>query len=693
MSAKPRLGPSALLLALTLPFTGRAFNIDEPLYLGAARHLLAHPFDPLGAPSAWHGAATTYFHDSYNPPLTAYLLAPAIAIAGGRAWPLRLLAIGVALLTLRSLTRVGQQLGVPGRAFLLLAASPLFALCSVSVMADMPSLWLSALAWQAALAARPASAGAWAGLSSLAKYSSLLNFPICWLAQRSGRARALTVAIGAGIFGLWCLSNLAGPGSLHVVAAARFARFEPRRLFQIAGAFVAGVGLAGLPAALLLLRWDRALVAATALGAIWGGLAPVQPLVSGIAFASGSALLLAALRASWRHRHGFLLGALWLQALYAVGFVHFGAARYALPLLAPMLFLLALGGEIDLRAGARWWTAIGTGVVLALGLSWADAGYADAWRRAAERLPSAARGFGTGAWGFQWYATDRGYRPLEPRLDLRAGDLLAEPEGIHVSRPPPALAALLEAQGSIDVASPWLRVMDRSASAGLYSSDWGLLPFGLRRGARERVALSSPARWLLARLDAPAPGPVSLDIGTPEARHVLLDGWSGDESFAQADGTRTFAWMEGPEAALRVRIPKAVRRICLVAYPGREALGPLDIAVGSEARARVVLREGWRSYEADVEGTVGGGLTTVVLRPAGYRTPGRFDSEPRALSVAVDAIGFDRDAAGNHGTWAARHEGRPMLLVAGDPAPSGSWGAECRTHALSADASLVDCAE
>ena len=89
---KPLLSPSArsgglaaagVLLLVTLPFVSTAYKIDDTLYLQAARHVLAHPLDPLGGESFWHERPATLFLDLYNPPLIAYLLAGPVALSGG----------------------------------------------------------------------------------------------------------------------------------------------------------------------------------------------------------------------------------------------------------------------------------------------------------------------------------------------------------------------------------------------------------------------------------------------------------------------------------------------------------------------------------------------------------------------------------------------------------------------------------
>lgn len=696
-AAAPALG---VLLLVTLPFVGRAHSIDAPLYLDAARQVLAHPLDPLGGGSFWHDRPATLFDDLYNPPLTAYLLALPVALDGGSEASVQLLMLLFAALALFVAVAAGSALGVEPRWSLLLAASPVLAVSSLSAMTDVPFLLLTLASFWAALRSRGGLAGALVGLSALTKYSGLLNLvPVALTLRGRERLRALTAT--AAVFGVWCLWNLVLYGRLHVRGASRFLAFSWPLQKELLLSFVASLGLAGLPAAVGLLRWSRSSVVVAMLSGIGGAWlvqartgSAASALLACAAFGSGSALLLAAIRASLRLPSALAASAFWLHGAYGVVLVYFGAARYALPLLAPLMWLLVGGRELRGEAPRlQRWTAVAAGILVSLMLLAGEAGYAGAWRELAARLPVAWRGFEAGHWGFQWYARRAGYAPLDPRQELVAGDRVAEALAVHGAGPAPAQAAVLEPGRALAVASPLVRVMDRSVGAGFYSSDWGLLPFGLRRDATEVVRLRSPAAWVLSAAGSPPQAPVVLDLGSPEARHTELDGWSGNEGFDDAGARHSFVWMVGPEAALRVPLPPDVRTIALRAFPSAEAAGPLRVELGPTAHAVLVLQPGWRSYEAPVEGVVAGGPTTVVLRPAGHRRPGPLDRERRELSVAIDLLAFGAGAPEqNRGVWpVATAEEGAGLLVAGVEARlgEGHGGERVRMGIVSSDAALL----
>jgi hypothetical protein len=71
-----------IILSATVPFLGKAFHIDDPLYLAVARQILSKPHDPYGADILWERAYEPLFDADFNPPLWSYLLAGVMAITG-----------------------------------------------------------------------------------------------------------------------------------------------------------------------------------------------------------------------------------------------------------------------------------------------------------------------------------------------------------------------------------------------------------------------------------------------------------------------------------------------------------------------------------------------------------------------------------------------------------------------------------
>src|SRR6266516_648125 len=81
-SAGPYLGLCLIVLAATVPFLGKPFHIDDPLYLAVARQILQKPWDPFGAEILWEKTPESLFDADFNPPLWSYFLAGAVAITG-----------------------------------------------------------------------------------------------------------------------------------------------------------------------------------------------------------------------------------------------------------------------------------------------------------------------------------------------------------------------------------------------------------------------------------------------------------------------------------------------------------------------------------------------------------------------------------------------------------------------------------
>src|SRR3990167_8232379 len=72
-----------LATALSLvPFAGKAFHVDDPLFLWTARQVQSHPADFYGFRVNWYGTDMAMAGVTKNPPVAAYYLAAAAALAG-----------------------------------------------------------------------------------------------------------------------------------------------------------------------------------------------------------------------------------------------------------------------------------------------------------------------------------------------------------------------------------------------------------------------------------------------------------------------------------------------------------------------------------------------------------------------------------------------------------------------------------
>ncbi|HJV37138.1 hypothetical protein, partial [Geomonas sp.] len=100
--------PALLLAAILLfPFLGKAFTIDDPLFLCQARHALVDPLHPTAFMMAWADTSERVSQLVPSGPVMAWLLIPAI-MAGGAEWvahATQLVMLWIAILATVSLAR------------------------------------------------------------------------------------------------------------------------------------------------------------------------------------------------------------------------------------------------------------------------------------------------------------------------------------------------------------------------------------------------------------------------------------------------------------------------------------------------------------------------------------------------------------------------------------------------------------
>src|ERR1700722_14924573 len=63
---------TALTLLCLLPFSGKSFQVDDPLFVWAGKHIAQHPLDPYGFRLVWDTTEVSMFQVTKNPPLSCY---------------------------------------------------------------------------------------------------------------------------------------------------------------------------------------------------------------------------------------------------------------------------------------------------------------------------------------------------------------------------------------------------------------------------------------------------------------------------------------------------------------------------------------------------------------------------------------------------------------------------------------------
>jgi 4-amino-4-deoxy-L-arabinose transferase-like glycosyltransferase len=544
--------PYAILALATvlcfLPFCGRAFHVDDTLFLHAAQNIVKHPLDPYGFQVAWERTPQQMSEVTQNPPLTSYYIALAGRLFGWSERALHLAFLPITILLILGTYRLATKFTrIPLFAALAALLAPGVLVSASSVMCDtmMLTLWV----WASVL---------W--IESLERNNHLLLVLAALLAGAAALTKYFGVALLSLLFvysllrlrriGLWVLyflipiailvayqfwsEDLYGHGLL--LGAAQFAAKQRAHAnaswpaMAIVGlSFAGGCTLSTLVFAPLL--WSRKMLAWTGAGSMAAAaLIAIGALNLGLQFAGNYAhrenwllvdtqltlwiaggifLLALAVADYWEKRDGnsAFLGLWVLGTFIFAAFVNYTVnARSVLPLIPAAAILMARRIEAsgDKVTHLRIKTAVGLAVcgIVAFLVAGADAGLANSARQAASLIIEKTRGQrGTlwfeGHWGFQYYMEQAGALPLNVReAEFKPGDFIAVPSNnIQTRGINPQLIASSE---EIELQpARFASTIDGKHRAGFYSAYWGPLPFVIVRPPAERyqiLQIGSPAQ-------------------------------------------------------------------------------------------------------------------------------------------------------------------------------------------------------
>ncbi len=183
--------PSALWVVLltaacVIPFANKAFYIDDPLFLWAARHMRVSPGEFYNFKVNWFGFEMAMTDATCNPPLMSLILALVSVALGWGEMVLHLTALVPAVAVALGTFELAKKFSTrPVLAATLVVLTPGFLVCSTSVMCDitMLALWVWSLVWwerglNKGVAAYYIFASVLAGSCGLAKYSGLAVLPL-----------------------------------------------------------------------------------------------------------------------------------------------------------------------------------------------------------------------------------------------------------------------------------------------------------------------------------------------------------------------------------------------------------------------------------------------------------------------------------------------------------------------------------
>jgi 4-amino-4-deoxy-L-arabinose transferase-like glycosyltransferase len=523
---------AAASLAALLPFTGKAFNVDETLFLWLGRHIQTSPFDFYGFSVHWTGTPAPMYAVTQNPPLTGYTIAAAAALFGWSERALHLAFLLPALAAVLGCYLVAKRFcRHPLEAALLATLTPVFLVSAGTVMCDVSALaWfcLALYTWMEGLERERRGwlvlSGILAAACALTKYFGASVVPLClaWalLTRRKPGfwCAALLVPVAALVAYEWATAAMYGRGLLSAAAGFAAAGGGLPRPSLAAGAAVGLLftGACFAPALFFApFLWPRAVVALGAVllalgGALLGGtlsavggldVAPASlPLPRGVALqmaaaglAGASVLALAGLELARRRGPESALLALWLGGTFVfASFVNWtNNGRSILPLVPPAAILLVRRLEQRFPAPsprrlAALRLAFAPAAAVALAVAWGDARWAGSIRDEAAALlarhaSDAQPLWFEGQWGFQWYMEQGGARPLDLAGGVvRAGERIALP----VNNVPHVFLTGAPAEVIERTFQPeprWVRTHSWPLGAGFYSSLFGPLPYAFGR--------------------------------------------------------------------------------------------------------------------------------------------------------------------------------------------------------------------
>jgi 4-amino-4-deoxy-L-arabinose transferase-like glycosyltransferase len=511
----------AITTACLLPFVGKAFSIDDPLFLWAGAHIQQHPLDAYGFNCNWYGTdSMAMWETTHNPPLASYYIAGVAKVFGMSEVAMHLAFLLPAVGAVLGAWKLAQLIGTNGTiAAMATLWTPAFLTCSTYVMCDVMMVcfftWALAL-WVEGLQTRSQtqflSASLLVAAAVLTKYFALSLLPLliaCTLIVNWRQGLSLLwLLVAVAIVAAYEWSTFALYGTVHLWHAMFIAVGVDRGLSRIAQTVV-GLSFAGgsfLPIVFFApLIFSKRVLCAAALIAVavavyleevaWrpqlGAISYHQRMTWAVACqlslfisAGGLVLWLALSDTRGIRRQPLLLTfSLWIVGtfIFASYLNQQNNVRSMLPMAPAVGVLIARRLETSGRSKTAW-LAIAPALAVALAVTYADYAWANAWR---ELAASAVKTAGDrplwveGHWGFQWYAEAGGARSVDfVDPEWKAGDCIAVPfGGADVKEPPDGFVSptptRLERPGS------WLSLMSRRNGAGFHSAFYGPMPFAV----------------------------------------------------------------------------------------------------------------------------------------------------------------------------------------------------------------------
>lgn len=527
------------LLACLVPFSGKAFNVDDTLFIYVARQITRHPLDPFGFKVNWFLDAAPIAHETKNPPLASYFIAAAAGFVGWSERALHFAFLLPALAVILGTYRLAQRFtNSPLLAAAATLLTPAFLVSANSVMCDtmMLALWLWAIIfWIEGLQPEKPlyllTSALLITLCALTKYFGMALIPLL-AAYSLARQRRLgswawylllpILALTGyqrwtkAVYGLRMISEAA-----HMSTGVRQARQSSALAKALVDlSFIGGCTLPALTLAPMV--WTRKkLLAICVASGIAGFLVSRGRIGLGemlwpfdfyrhwflvgvqltLFIAAGFSVLVLAAADAWKRKDAdSLLLMLWVVGTFVfTGFLNWAInVRSVLPLIPAAGILLARRVDMLRTTSLRWRpamlaVALAVAGAVSLWLTWADTELANSARTAATLIEQKTRNqpgevWFMGHWGFQYYMESFGARAVivdDP--PQRPGDFLAMAGNDRLFEMRPEFVSSRDA-----IQIPMrlgITTIQRELGTGFYSSDLGPLPFAIGPVPPERYEL------------------------------------------------------------------------------------------------------------------------------------------------------------------------------------------------------------
>ncbi|HTX34836.1 MAG TPA: hypothetical protein VME43_07440 [Bryobacteraceae bacterium] len=576
----------ALVVALRLPFLNQAVQGDDDIYLTVAAHALVDPLHPTSTSYVFRGVPVD-LRGQPHPPLDGWVLAGLIALFGDvKEIPFHAFYMVFSLIAAAAMWSLARRFSPqPLWAALLFIAVPAFVVNGNSFETDLPFLAF----WMAAVALFVGSHPLWSvvpmALAAMTSYQTVFLIPIlavyCWLFCRRDVVRWAATLTPAVVAGGWQLFERLSTGALPA---------------EVLGGYLAeyqGLSTKLANAAMLFIH-------------SWWIVFPV--------------LSVGAVVVAWRNRRSpdvqFLLA--WIGIFFACGAVIFpaGAARYLLPMAAPVVLLAA-------RLPRRWLAAgFAAQLALSLGLAVVNYQHWDGVRRFAGRVHAAApdaRLWVNGEHGLRFYCEQEGALPLTRSQTVRPGDIIVTSELSRSFEPMAPTVPLLAAV--IRPAIP-LRLIGLESHSGYSTVQKGFWPFGISAGAIDRLTA--------VKVVERQPTLSYLPMNAPEAPEQIVSGIYDLEDHHFRWMARTAALvLKSPTAALPLRVEFSIPANA----PGRRVTVRMD---GREVASETYPAPGAYTLSTPPLQAAGASAAIQIEVDRAFSVPG----DRRELGIVLTGVGF-----------------------------------------------------